>query len=223
MGCATALAGPLQCCGIFGPSYTSRFRLKISGSWRGTEVNGSSVIQADWTEAGPLSQQGLNWLAKYIGEAPCIDLGQGRALVALLGTITGYSEGFTATGGIFQEMFPDKSGKYDGAYWENLSHSSEEGDLPKKYWPLFAYFSNVKDIASANIMPVEELENTTAMSVERVRLQLTRDPVTEQLGTCVPWLEQVGKTSVPLTQSFESRRPFEKFEKRNFRATGGGI
>lgn len=217
------MAGSLQSCGLFGPSYTVRFRLKVRGSSLGTEINGSSVIQAEWTEAGALSQQGLRWLATYIGEAPYIDLGRGRSLVALLGTVTGYSEGFTATGGIFEELFPDKSGKYEGAYWEALSHGSEESDLPRKYWPLFAYFSDTKDIASARIVSVEELENIAAVNIERVQLQLTHDPITEQLGTHLPWLEQVGRTSVPLTQPFESLRPFEKFEQRNFRATGGVI
>lgn len=222
MGYVATLARPLQACGAFGPSYTVRFRLNVRGSSRGAAMNGSSVIQSEWADAGPLSQMG-RWRATYIGEAPYIDLGQGRALVALLGTITGYSGGFTATGGIFHEMFPDKRGKYEDAYWENLSQSSEEGDLPRKYWPLFAYFVDVKDITSASIVSVEELENVASVHIEQVQLQLTRDPVTEQLGAYLPWLEQVGKTSIRPTQPFSMRPTFEKFDKHNFRATGDVI
>jgi hypothetical protein len=185
-------------------------------------VNGSTVIQSEWADTGPLSQQG-RWRATYIGEAPYIDLGQGRALVALLGSVKGLSGGFTAQGGIFHELFPDKYAKDEDAYWERLSQSSQESDLPRKYWPLLAYFADPKDITSASIVSVEELENVAAVNIECVRLQITRDPVTEQLGAHLPWLEQAGKAQIPATQPVSSLRTFEKFDQSNFRATGDVI
>lgn len=222
IGTIAVLAIPAVACGAFGPSYTVRFRLSVRGSAHGAKVSGSSVLQSEWADAGPLSQMG-RWRAKYIGEAPYIDLGHSRAVVALLGTITGYSGGFTATGGIFHELFPDKTGKYEDAYWERLSQSSQEGDLAQKYWPLFAYFADVKDFTSASIMSATHLEDVAGVGIAQVQLRLTRDPVTEQLALQLPWLDRVGKPLVAPTRPFETLRPFEKLERRNFLATGDVI
>jgi hypothetical protein len=76
-----------------GPTYKYRYRLTLAVEANGEMHSGSSVVEVrEWRT----SEWSLNphlWLTKVSGEATFVDLGQGRALVALL---EGISEGTPA-------------------------------------------------------------------------------------------------------------------------------
>jgi hypothetical protein len=176
-------------------SYTHRYRLTVTLSVDGSKRVGSSVIEVQWVQ----QPQNLpipvpRFVANVRGEAAVIDIGDGRALVALLGPADPPD---VPTPPEFIAM--RTYGLADSnASIPLIAKQSGIRELEGKDIPAFVIFADKAKPESARIARPNGPDRELAPGIKLLSaaIEITSDPVTNNIGEKLPWWPMSGRPAV---------------------------
>ncbi len=176
--------------------YSLRYRLTLEAMVEGRPVTGSGVIQVDYSKRPPLLPQVERVMYSVHGEAVVLDLGDRGVLFALL------KDGSLRTGrdsprrGEPRMIVPV-------AWWDRGIRGPEDVDrlgqlqgrreLGFDALPMLVRFENLNDPASVKLVEPVDLAASfgPGVTLSRVTVEITRDPVTTAIEQRLPWLRKV--------------------------------
>lgn len=194
----------LAACGLTDDTPAYRYRLTVEvDTPEGVKV-GSSVIEVDTHVAGEYSIPTPGRVTHRVrGEAVAVDLGEGRVLFALL-----RSEGDTDWAGrVMYRLSPQYTGKNGlrDAYRNMLRHRPER-TVPRYFsrrdrmdrrlaYPMLVTFSDLDEPTSVERVDPDDLAATfgEGVSLKRITVQITDDPVTGGIEERLRWMDQYRK------------------------------
>lgn len=198
---AAGLGAPLLLAGCQA-SYPLRYRFKIVCRVNGELREGSSVIHTRTADLRG-SCCGRSFVGKYKGEAPAVDLGNGRWLFGLLRRVFYESDGagmeeFYSTdmpNRVLGRRFPEALAAAD----QNLDNvpallrlvRTVEGevDLRPEDYPTFVTFRDLNNPDTVEIVRPEQMRDRLGADLVRCSIQLTGERVTRRLYNVLPWLK----------------------------------
>jgi hypothetical protein len=162
------------------PTYTYRYRL-------------SEMFPQLLTERDHIS--------RVFGEAVFVDLGQGKNLVGLLAAGPS-GEDVDYPGRIVFQAFkldgndpntPKRLPQLQGKRDLDIYHSSQY-DVTRRFLPTFVTFGDLTDFKSVKIAPPGLFDEIFGVGykLRNVSIEMTRDPITEQISKKLPWLPHPG-------------------------------
>ena len=190
--------------------YSLRYRLTLEAMVEGRPVTGSGVIQVDYSKRPPLLPQVERVMYSVHGEAVVLDLGDRGVLFALL------KDGSLRTGrdsprrGEPRMIVPV-------AWWDRGIRGPDDVDrlgqlqgrreLGFDALPMLVRFENLNDPASVKLVEPVDLAASfgPGVTLSRVTVEITRDPVTKQIEARLPWLASVGVergSLIPMPRGF---------------------
>ena len=202
----------LAACGLTDDTPAYRYRLTVEvDTPEGVKV-GSSVIEVDTHVAGEYSIPTPGRVTHRVrGEAVAVDLGEGRVLFALL-----RSEGDTDWAGrVMYRLSPQYTGKNGlrDAYRNMLRHRPER-TVPRYFsrrdrmdrrlaYPMLVTFSDLDEPTSVERVDPDDLAATfgEGVSLKRITVQITDDPVTGGIEERLGWLKAHGRDHARLKPS----------------------
>jgi hypothetical protein len=176
-------------------TYTHRYRLTLALEANGSLHTGSSVVEVNWL------QQTRNlpipvppFASQFRGEATFVDLGDGRAVVALLGQATGD----------YLPTPPEWLAINAYGLAENGSSipliASQAGIRPlegRNIPALVILADKAKPESASTATPAgPERELAPGVKLVGVTIEITADPVTNQISQQLPWLLMPGRPAV---------------------------
>jgi hypothetical protein len=171
-----------------------RFRLTVAVDTPDGLKSGTSVIQVKLSASGP-DRWNYNQFG-WFGEAPFVDLGGGRHVIALLATQT------DACGLIWprsiltwhlnargDEPTPPAPLRW-AAIHQHKGPIQLRSDLSANELPTFARFRDPTDHKTFEFVPADQFSATFGKDVRlrSVTLEFTHDPVTRSLRAHLPWV-----------------------------------
>jgi hypothetical protein len=220
---------PLSGCSIFSKSYRYRFRIKLYSIIDGIERVDGSVVEGHWVDTMGFSPVG-RWQSHFWGDAIVTKRGA-EALIALLGTIIGHSETSGDSSDGFQislRLFAALSGQSrpNISLLDAVPHFlNQERDVPRDFWPIIIYLPDINRIETIRYENIDGFEKgfSAGSKVSRVTIHLTDDPVTDDIGAKLPWLNQVGTfRNIPIRRR-DTLPVYQQLDRNNFRAEGGAL
>lgn len=176
-------------------SYSLRYRLTLEATVDGRPVTGSGVIQVDYAKRPALLPHMDRVSYAVHGEAVALDLGDRGALFALLKDGSPVIGRFSPRGGEPRMIVPV-------AWWDReirgpedvdrLRHVQGRKELSSGTMPMLVRFDNLNDPASVRLVNPADLAASfgPGVSLSRVTVEITRDPVTRQVEARLPWLSR---------------------------------
>lgn len=198
---AAGLGAPLMLAGC-GASYHLKYRFRIVVRVNGALREGSSVIHTNTADLRG-SCCGRSFVGKYKGEAPAVDLGNGRWLFALLRRVVYHSSGagmdeFYSTdmpnrvlGRRFPEVLAAADTDLDSvpALLRTVRTVEDEVDLLPQDYPTFVTFGDLNNPDTVEIVRPEQMGDRLGVDLVRCSIQLTDDRITRRLYSVLPWLK----------------------------------
>lgn len=154
------------------PTYSHRFRLTLEVEVDGKVKSGSSVIEAvGWRTWAP--GRGALFYDSADGNAVFVDLGDGRALVAIL--MCGPYAKTDCMPKLALHAFGFKGGPID---WRKMERQTGTVDLPIADFPTLITFRRPTDVTSARVVNPLDIAAELGLDarVVRLRLEMTNDP-----------------------------------------------
>jgi hypothetical protein len=154
-------------------------KLTVTVSTPRGEVSGSSVVAVSWTKN--FFRDGAPYHLTLRGDATAVDLGGGQFLFALLA----YEDSREphSTGAIPLKLLDT---------FERVQAARGRGPitLPKKLYPRFLRFRDIKDPATAELVDPDNLAKSfgPGFRLVRVTIEITDEAVTRGIRKVVPWL-----------------------------------
>jgi hypothetical protein len=181
---ATTLVALIAFSGYSNKFYTHRYRLSVAVEANGSTHIGSSVIEVTWIK----QPQNLpipvpEFVANVRGEAAVVDLGDGRALVALLGPADPLDvptpPEFLAMHGL-----SDSSTSF-----QLIAKQSGARGLEGKNIPALVMFADKAKPDTARIAKPHGPDGELVPGVKLLgaTIEITADPVTNDIGEKLPW------------------------------------
>ncbi len=200
------------------PDY--RYRLTVTVNTPEGLRSGSSVIQVETFVAGPNSIPQPNKLSTRVrGEAVTVDLGERGVLFALLRSETSVD---WAAGALMSAVEPvryeeisdeikrtNRSPRFDIMMERTLALTGRHEipryysngvkrpgtNEPASYYPMMVRFDDLDDPASVVKVDHENLSAAfgEGVTLKRISVERTEDPITRTLEARLPWLSAVGK------------------------------
>ncbi len=142
--------------------------------------SGSSVVAVRWRKNDSFSaSSGPRWISRIRGEAPVVDLGDGRYLFALLRRPVDYEyTGDLATRLIFKTARRARGRRQFGAVRDSRS---EMMLVPKSLYPRLLGFTDITDAGSATLVDPDNLAASFGPEFElrRISFEITDEPVSD--------------------------------------------
>jgi hypothetical protein len=193
------LGGAYAAYAIAYPTYSYRYRITIEVDTADGVKAGSSVLETKtiqyprWVTLGANDHQ-----TTVRGEAVFVELGGGRNLVALLALRPHAEDGRAA---LFapRSFFSIVEGvPHDIEWTKQLSTMSGRRPYAGDRRPTLVTFADPNNPASVREVPFEDPQSVLAPDVQSVRawIDLTKDPVTENLKTKLPWIDQFASAEI---------------------------
>jgi hypothetical protein len=176
-------------------SYIHRYRLTVAVDANGSALVGSSVVEVVWlqqTQSLPINVP--NFVANVHGEATVLDLGDGRALVALLGPADPLD---VPTPPEFLAM--RAYGLADGnASIPIIAKQKGVRSLEGKDVPALILFRDISDPRSAKVVKPADRDRHLASDLRLldVTIEITSQPVTRDIDKKLPWWTMAGRPAV---------------------------
>ena len=186
-------------CGLFGAESTYRFRMTVEVDTPQGLKSGSSVMEVNATKQVLITSETHPISAGLKGEAVVVDL-PGGPIFALL-TIRGDSGPllFNVVTDALNPLPTKTPSTEDYMRQTNelaaMSEGARTAELPRDNWPMMIRFRNLNDPRTL------ERVDPAAISVKRITLTVTKEPVTVGIEKRLGWLEKLenfhydGKTS----------------------------
>ena len=204
-----AVAGLFMMLGACGNSAEIRYRVTVEVDDNGAHRSGSSVMS--FTLSKPTVALASPYDAEFKGEAVAVDLGGEQVLFALLkdesgdlGTVPMLPEKVFAdlTSGSERVRNLRQIASNEGLVRElprfgpRISDSRE----PFVQYPLLVRFRDLDQPESLEAVAPDALGQGfgSGVKLKRITVQITDDPVTNDIKKRLPWLEQVGRTRATL-------------------------
>lgn len=177
------------------PELSYRYRLTVEVDTPQGPRHGSSVIENTWTdyrEAKWATRESQLLTTRVRGDAPVVELGDGRLLVALLaqGPLANddpdFSEIVPTTLGIsWMSKIQTHRDAVEGARAQPGPRT-----VPAEVLPPFATFTDPANAKSARLVPPDRLETAfgPGYRLRAVTLEITDDPVTRSITKWLPWV-----------------------------------
>lgn len=204
-----ALAG----CGLVPARTTIHYRLTVEVETPQGLRSGSSVIEVKLTETGEdywANPEARGQRAKLRGEAVAVDLPDGRVLFALL-----RSEDMVDAAAWWPFRIaanPGITGEYSAIRnAEEMQRSGASGELPRGSYPMLVTFGDLADPTSVELVDPDDLAATFGEGVrlERITVQLTDDPVSDQIEMRLPWIDNLESYRTVSSNPFSNTLPPE--------------
>ena len=194
----------LAACGLADDTPAYRYRLTVEIDTPEGVKAGSSVIEVDTHVAGEYSIPTPGRVTNRVrGEAVAVDLGNGRVLFALL-----RSEADTDWAGrVAYRLSPQYTG--ESAFrdtFRNMLRHRPERTVPRYFsrrdrmdrrlaYPMLVTFSDLDEPTSVERVDPDDLAATfgEGISLKRITVQITDDPVTSSIGGRLGWMGQYRK------------------------------
>lgn len=164
------------------PTETFRFRLTLLADVNGETVTGSGVFQETIGKTGP---------TQLTGEAVTLDLGQNRVLFLIFPGVSAAQ----AIANMPLRDFPLREGSpLERA--RQLLHDRPHADVDFNQLPVLVHFRDVANPTSIEVVNPANLARTFGNDVTlyKVTIEITDDPVTTGLETRLPWLADLKKS-----------------------------
>ena len=193
---ALAVAG----CSLTDQTPVYRYRLTVEVDTPDGVKTGLSVIEVDTEVAGGYSIPTPGRVTNRVrGEAVTVDLGEGRVLFALLRS----EADIDWAGRVMYRLSPQYAGENalrDG--YRNMLRHRPERTVPRHFsradqvnkrsaYPMLVTFGDLDDPTSVERVDPDDLAATfgEGVSLKRITVQVTDDPVTSGIGQRLGWLE----------------------------------
>lgn len=166
----------------------------------GVRYVGAAIENAGWRISGFL--RGFDGIGDYytdaFAEAVIMNLGEHGLLFGLIFPPE-ITKSFDArrVSEIFAESMPPDLQTQDayrsGTFFRHLEQMTGEYVVTKERWPALVRFENIRDPKSAQIIKPEQMSTVYGPNsyIDGASVEITRDPVTEQIDQVLPWLSQV--------------------------------
>ena len=198
---ALAVAG----CSLTDQTPVYRYRLTVEVDTPDGVKTGSSVIEVDTEVAGGYSIPTPGRVTNRVrGEAVTVDLGEGRVLFALLRS----EADIDWAGRVMYRLSPQYAGENalrDG--YRNMLRHRPERTVPRHFsradqvnkrsaYPMLVTFGDLDDPTSVERVDPDDLAATfgEGVSLKRITVQVTDDPVTSGIGQRLGWLNRTKGT-----------------------------
>lgn len=191
---------------------TYRYRLTVEVDTPQGLKTGSSVIEVRGSQN---TRNALGDAAGKInmavrGEAVAVDLPRGRVLFALL-SLPGRSEG---AAGYAEDALPGPIALGDDGYVQRLralKARRDVGVLPAKVYPMLVTFRDLRNPKSVVTVNPSDLAKDfgAGITLNRITVQITNDPVTSGINKRLIWLEQMENFHYAGRESFEDNYPVQ--------------
>ncbi|MEO1048011.1 MAG: hypothetical protein AAFW59_06750, partial [Pseudomonadota bacterium] len=167
-------------------SETFRYRLIVEVDTPQGPRTGSSVYEVSVWEMWGDSLVGNKVGGTFRGEAVAVDLPNGRTLYALTRNATWNAHYAISTPALGKGHFLG----IKRARWIKDNHA--KGELRRERFPMFVTFVDEEDPTSVMEVDRDDLEATfgAGYAVNRVRIEITKDPITTGLEKRLAWLPQ---------------------------------
>ncbi len=187
------------------PDFTYRYRMTVEVDTPEGVKSGSSVIEVKTIQR----HEGLKQLfgkaasSTFKGEAPIVHLSDNRYLIALLHSDSNWNY----AKGIIPYTFPMSGRKGSFNYYSPVNKSIEyyknlgnnlKGNIPSDQLPILVVLNNINN-SEVQIIEPNELASIfgEGVSLRRILLEITNDPVTWILNNKLNWLSE-GKMKTAL-------------------------
>lgn len=176
-------------------AYTHRYRLTVSADCDGTKYTGSNVVEVTWLQQSQnLPIRVPIFVANVRGDATFVNLGNGRALVGLLGPADALD---IPTAPEFRVMraFNLPDGNQSIPLLAELKGVRRlEGDN----LPALVFFSDITDPASARVVKPSSQNQELAPGLRflEATIEVTSDPITREIDKQLPWWSNEGRPAV---------------------------
>ena len=218
----------LAACGS-SSGYQLSYRLQIAIVIAGTRCVGSAVEKIRWHVGGFLT--GFDGVGDYsataFAEAVIMQLGEKGLLFGLIfppNTTKGFDARYVSD--VFAADMPldvqTRDAYRSGTFFKHLQRMDGKYSVGKDHWPALVRFGDIHDPKSAQIIAPEQLSAVYGPNsyVDDVSVEITHDPVTEQIDKPLPWLSQT-HGSFSLFEGPASAAPdAAKLTRRCFRLDG---
>ncbi len=198
------LALAVSGCSLTDQTPVYRYRLTVEVDTPDGVKTGSSVIEVDTEVAGGYSIPTPGRVTNRVrGEAVTVDLGEGRVLFALLRS----EADIDWAGRVMYRLSPQYAGENalrDG--YRNMLRHRPERTVPRHFsradqvnersaYPMLVTFRDIDDPTSVEEVDPDDLAATfgEGVSLKRITVQITDDPVTSGIGQRLGWLGQYRK------------------------------
>ena len=179
------------------PEFTWRQRMTVQVVVDGEIVSGSSVIEnrVRLSPSWDISQHSRH--PSLVGEAVAVDLGERGYLFALLRSETSVDHPKSLALRRYPEIFHDARGRllptsdpFDSPY-HVLQRQRDTREIPRDDYPMLVTFTDINDPKSVQLVDPDDLAATfgAGVSLKRITLEITGDPVTEKIAILMPWFE----------------------------------
>lgn len=191
---------------IIYPTIGIKYRLSIEAMTPQGPVQGSGVIQVSFGSFFSLGGRG--GISTVTGEAIPVDLGEGKILFV---TLTNNASGRparprTLTGAQDSIWLPVSVFNFKWRYGQELELARQvqaarrqgQRSFSLHALPTLVTFSNIHDPLSVVVVRPERLSATFGAGYEltNAMIELTDDPLTEQIMTVLPWLPKLHEQEV---------------------------
>lgn len=183
------------------PEFTWRQRMIVEVNVNGMIVSGSSVIEnrvrfsPHWVPSNGHRHPSL------VGEAVVVDMGERGYLFALLRSEGRIGHAMSLALRLYPELFHDSEGRllstsdpFDSPY-HTLRDLRETREIPRDNYPMLVTFTDINDPKTVQLVDPDDLAATFGerVSLKRITLEITSDPLTDRIVGVLGWLPQRSK------------------------------
>lgn len=184
---------------------TYRYRMTVEIETPDGPRTGSAVRELVYRKAPRLSMEAKTFILKERGEAVAVDLPGGQAVFALLDENAADTIIAGLGGGDRRRPVKDLLDRGgSGEYPDRAVLRQSYLDLPQ-----LVRFRDLRDPTSMESLAPDDLEPSlgAGVRIKRVGIQITGDPVTEELTNRLPWLLDLDRYRADPTNPFTSTLP----------------
>jgi hypothetical protein len=177
-------------CDPFPEKYSYRYRLTVEVDTPQGLRSGSSVIEQRAQEGTGVPDTAIRSSTK--GEAVAIDLPGGRTVFALLRTVDYNSAPFASAAFAEELAAAVPQGGDLKTHMNTIAAQKRLGVLPSKYFPMLVWFSDIRDPKTVKAVKPDDFEETfgSGTRLRRVTVQITDDPVIQEISARFPWWKE---------------------------------
>lgn len=211
----------LTSCGVIGyQKHVLRYRMTVLVQTPEGQRSGSGVLQVSVVET-PFWDLGSPTLYELFGESVSIDLPDGRTMFALLGdSDRDYSihlpfivfASHLSDGG-----FTDRDGRPNFEQRVRfLMETQPTAMIERGQWPTFVWFRDINDYTS--VVRLDDSLNSP-VRILRVSIEITSDSPTRQVMARLPWLRNLGNSTLANTDTLRPSPFAARLERTCFMRT----
>lgn len=177
-------------CSLSNNSVSYRYRLTVQLNPQGVRT-GSGVIETRISERSGLNGHMVH--SELRGEAVSVDIPQIGTVFALLDAGDGSAPFVSAA---YYRLMPSSIAKNQD--WRvrqaAISEQTVSAEMPEEYYPIIVYFDNLNDPHSASRLDDGQLasKRLQGVSIKRIFVQITHDPVSAGIEKKIPWIRRSG-------------------------------